>query len=140
MTRTEAIDILKCLAWHKRPSEEEIEEAIKMAINSLKVDEMYQLKKEDTDEFVNLKTFKQVMRERDIAISQLEELGYDFGEEIRQEDEFIPKSVIEDIRREIEQIEINGFVDEKTMFTRTGTQVKTIVLDIIDKHISGKEQ
>ena len=54
--------------------------------------------------------------------------------------EFIPKSVIEDIRREIEQIEINGFVDEKTMFTRTGTQVKTVVLDIIDNHISRKER
>jgi len=29
MTREEAIDIIKCLAWHTRPSEEEIEQAIK---------------------------------------------------------------------------------------------------------------
>ena len=29
MTAKQAIDIIKCLAWHKRPSEEEIEDAIK---------------------------------------------------------------------------------------------------------------
>ena len=29
MTREEAIDIIKCLAWHTRPDEEEIEQAIK---------------------------------------------------------------------------------------------------------------
>lgn len=29
MTRKEAIDVIKCLAWHTRPSEEEIEQAIK---------------------------------------------------------------------------------------------------------------
>ena len=29
MTREAAIDVIKCLAWHTRPSEEEIEQAIK---------------------------------------------------------------------------------------------------------------
>ena len=29
MTRKEAIDIIKCLAWHRRPDEEDIEQAIK---------------------------------------------------------------------------------------------------------------
>lgn len=29
MTREEAIDIIKCLAWHTRPNEEDIEQAIK---------------------------------------------------------------------------------------------------------------
>lgn len=29
MTREEAIDIIKCLAWHTRPDEEDIEQAIK---------------------------------------------------------------------------------------------------------------
>ena len=28
MTREQAIDIIKCLAWHRRPEEEEIEQAI----------------------------------------------------------------------------------------------------------------
>ena len=46
----------------------------------------------------------------------------------------IPKSVIEDIKAEIKQIRINGQVDEHTAFIRTGEQVKTMVLDIIDKH------
>jgi F0F1-type ATP synthase assembly protein I len=30
MTRKEAIEVIKCLAWHTRPSEEEIEQAIKV--------------------------------------------------------------------------------------------------------------
>ena len=46
-------------------------------------------------------------------------------------------SVIEQIRAEIEQIEINGQVDEHTMFIRGGAEVKNLVLEIIDKHISG---
>jgi hypothetical protein len=29
MTKEQAIDIIKCLAWHERPEEEEIEQAIK---------------------------------------------------------------------------------------------------------------
>ena len=29
MTREEAIDIIKCLAWHRRPDEEDVEQAIK---------------------------------------------------------------------------------------------------------------
>ena len=29
MTKEEAIDIIKCLAWHTRPDEESIEQAIK---------------------------------------------------------------------------------------------------------------
>ena len=29
MTREEAIDIIKCLAWHTRPNEEDVEQAIK---------------------------------------------------------------------------------------------------------------
>ena len=29
MTREEAIDVIKCLAWHTRPNEEDIEQAIK---------------------------------------------------------------------------------------------------------------
>lgn len=30
MSREEAIDIIKCLAWHTRPNEEDIEQAIKV--------------------------------------------------------------------------------------------------------------
>lgn len=35
-------------------------------------------------EFVSLETYKQVAWERDIAIEQLHELGYEFGEKIRE--------------------------------------------------------
>ena len=48
-------------------------------------------------------------------------------------------SVLEDIKAEIEHIEINGQIDEHTAFIRTGEQVKRMCLDIIDSHISGKE-
>ena len=49
----------------------------------------------------------------------------------------IDKSVIEDIKAEIEEIEINGYVDKNTEFIRTGGQVKNLVLQIIDKHMRG---
>ena len=42
---------------------------------------------------------------------------------------------LDDIKAEIEQIEINGQVDEHTMFIRGGSEVKQLVLKIIDKHI-----
>ena len=38
------------------------------------------------------------------------------------------------IRAEIDGIEINGQVDEHTMFIRTGEQVKKMALQIIDKY------
>lgn len=42
---------------------------------------------------------------------------------------------LDKIKDEIDGIEINGQVDEHTMFIRTGEQVKQIALEIIDKHI-----
>ena len=41
---------------------------------------------------------------------------------------------LEQIRAEINGIEINGQIDEHTMFIRTGEQVKQMALDIIDKY------
>lgn len=54
-------------------------------------------------------------------------------------DEFIPKSVIEDIKSEIEAIEMEGMIDDRTRFIRGGEEVRHLVLEIISKHISGKE-
>lgn len=45
---------------------------------------------------------------------------------------------IEQIRAEIDGIEINGQVDEHTMFIRTGEQVKQMALDIIDNLTKGE--
>ena len=42
---------------------------------------------------------------------------------------------LDDIKAEIKGIELNGRIDEHTMFTRTAYQVKTMVLNIIDNHI-----
>ena len=41
---------------------------------------------------------------------------------------------LDDVKAEIEQIEINGQVDEHTMFIRGGEEVKNLVFGIIDKH------
>ena len=53
--------------------------------------------------------------------------------EPQESEDKISRSVIEDIKAEIKQIIINGQIDEHTSFIRTGEQVKTMVLDIIDK-------
>ena len=42
--------------------------------------------------------------------------------------------VLDKIRDEMDGIEINGQVDEHTMFIRTGEQVKKMALEIIDKY------
>ena len=46
----------------------------------------------------------------------------------------VPIDVLDKVRAEIDGIEINGQVDEHTMFIRTGEQVKQMALDIIDKY------
>ena len=79
------------------PSKEPILEAYKIAINSLKVDEMYDLAEENADDF-------------------------------------IPKSVIDDIKAEIRKMP-----NRNPSYTHTCDVVdREDVLDIIDKHI-GKE-
>lgn len=47
--------------------------------------------------------------------------------------------VLDEIRAEIDGIEINGQVDEHTSFIRTREQVKQMALDIIDKYIAESE-
>ena len=100
MTRAEAIYNLNTLAEHAIEDDQgfTIEEALYMAINSLKVDEMYQLEMEDADEFIS-------------------------------------KKVIEDIKAEIktiQQAEIQIYGKENWDFSGK-------CLDVIDKHISRKE-
>ena len=82
MTKEQAIDIIKCLAWHARPDEEEIEQAIKA------------LEQQPCDDCVSLEVYKQVVWERDIAIEQLKELGYEFGEKIRTSDDCVSRQAV----------------------------------------------
>lgn len=58
--------------------------------------------------------------------------------ELKENPIVIERKVLDKIRAEINGIEINGQIDEHTMFIRTGEQVKQMALDIIDKYI--KEQ
>lgn len=45
-----------------------------------------------SDDCVSLEVYKQVIWERDIAIEQLKELGYGFGEKIRTSDDFVSRA------------------------------------------------
>ena len=41
---------------------------------------------------------------------------------------------LDDLRAEIDGIEINGQIDEHTLFARSAEEVKNMVLEIIDKY------
>lgn len=48
--------------------------------------------------------------------------------------------ILDKIRAEIDRIEINGLVDEHTMFVRGGEEVKQMALNIIDKYKTESEE
>ena len=84
MTREEAKQVLRHIIQVADTSDcgiKEIdgtdEEALEMAIKALEI--------EPCDDAVSREVFEQVVCERDIAIEQLNELGYEFGEKIDQE-------------------------------------------------------
>lgn len=51
-------------------------------------------------ERVSLGAFEQVCWERDVAIDQLKQLGYGFGEKIREEDQKVSREKYRKIRKE----------------------------------------
>jgi len=51
------------------------------------------------EQFVNIETYQQVCKERDIAIEQLHELGYEFGQKIEQCDDAISRQAIMKLKR-----------------------------------------
>lgn len=57
---------------------------------------------------------------------------------VKRNPELIERAVLDKIRADIDGIEINGQVDEYTMFIRTGEQVKQMALDIIDNLTKGE--
>lgn len=81
MNREEAIEELKAIKsaysdknFHTARLMRSEHAALDMAIQALE--------QEPCGETVSLEAFKQIMWERDIAIEQLKELGYDFGQKI----------------------------------------------------------
>ena len=67
MTRAEAIkqlktDVTDCCATMSNQWEKD-EEALDMAINSLKIDEMYDLEKENADEFISKSVLEDIKAE-----------------------------------------------------------------------------
>ena len=95
MIRSEVIVVLNNLRnyYNIRQGGEEYTQALDFAISSLLTDEAYQLEYEKppiidwnnchaTETLISLDVYKQVCAERDIAIKQLHELGYEFGQKI----------------------------------------------------------
>lgn len=72
--------------------------AIKVLLNSIAHSmSIKALEQEPSGETVSLGVFKQVMWERDIAIEQLKELGYGFGQKIEPCDDAISRQAVLDI-------------------------------------------
>ena len=72
MTKEQAIEWLKSLNYCDGEETQEVAQAIDMAIKALE--------QQPSEDCVSLEVYKQVVWERDIAIEQLKELGYSFGE------------------------------------------------------------
>ena len=91
---------------------------------------LYAARRALAQESVSLEVYKQVAFERDIAIKQLHELGYEFGEKIEQ------KPIFDKIRAEImklDDINPNYPMDRAIHLSRNE------VLQIIDKYREGSE-
>ena len=87
MTREEAIKHIRFVLSALNENSQ-IAEAYRMAIKALD--------QEPSGETVSLEAFKQVMWERDIAIEQLKELGYGFGQKIEPCNDAISRQAVLD--------------------------------------------
>lgn len=100
MTNKEAIKRIKDFALYHAirdlPNSVYTVEAFEMAIRAL----------ENQDRgVVSLGTYEQIRWERDVAISQLEELGYGLGEKIRKEDKEMGKPTLADIAAKLSEFD-----------------------------------
>ena len=74
--------------------------SIKNTWNEKKCDEIIKaLEQEPSNDMVSRRVFEQVMWERDIAISQLKELGYGFGEKIEPCKDAIRRQAVLDLAK-----------------------------------------
>jgi hypothetical protein len=88
---------------------------------------------EPSGETVSLEAFKQVMGERNIAIEQLHELGYEFGQKIDKQ--AVPIEILQEIRQEIADAKLPND-DEICKANNYGLNTALV---IIDKHIAESE-
>ena len=66
------------------------------------------LEQQPCDDCVSLEVYKQVTWERDIAIEQLNELGYGFGEKIRTSDDCVSRQAVLDMATTIQTDDYSG--------------------------------
>lgn len=67
-------------------------------------------------------------------------IDIEFNENKKRVERLAQKSILDKIRAEIQGIEINGQIDEHTLFIRSGNEVKNIALDIINKYTAESEE
>ena len=97
-----------------------ISEAYKMAIEAL----------EQESKMVHRETLEQVMWERDVAINQLKELGYEFGEKIRTDKDAITrKAAIEALDKLCDRCEYS----KKQRFVMCGACHLGSAFDVIEE-------
>ena len=89
MTKEQAIEWLKSLNYCDGEETQEVAQAIDMAIKALE--------QQPSEDCVSLEVYKQVVWERDIAIEQLKELGYSFGEKISTSDDCVSRQAVIDM-------------------------------------------
>lgn len=81
--------------------DEDLNNALDMGIKSLR--------QKTSEDCVSLEVYKQIIYERDIAIEQLRELGYELGEKIRISDDCVNRQAVID---ELNRLGRNAFRDD----------------------------
>lgn len=84
--------------WYDIPSDEMTLEQARQAVKDLRKKLTEYLEQQPSD-CVSMEVYKQVIRERDIAIEQLKELGYGFGEKIRTSDDCVSRAEVQEVVR-----------------------------------------
>ena len=107
------------------------DKALRMAIAALE--------QQPCGEMVHVETLHQVMWERDIAIGQLKELGYDFGQKIEPCDDAISRQAILD---GIEELKKSPWATDKrgNGFEYLITETLDVVKDLCVKHLPSVTQ
>ena len=84
-----------------------------------------------------IKWLKETLKETDFQYEQME-IAVEMAIKALEKVEKYEKA-IEDIKKEIKEIQMQGYVDKNTCFVRDGQCVKNMVLEIIDKYIGGNK-
>ncbi len=109
------IDELEDIRCNDYDADTDEDKTLKEAVRVIKA-----LDHESSNEMVNRKVFEQVMWERDVAIDQLKELGYEFGERVITDSDIISRKTVKseykrqfesNLKDEVRGIDLSEFAD-----------------------------